>query len=45
VLFDARLSSFGAQLLDICGDRDGLNVFQAEALVVPPVEEAFYRGA
>ena len=44
VLFDARLSNFGAQLFDICGDRDTLDVFQAEVMVVAPVEEAFYRA-
>jgi hypothetical protein len=44
VLFDARLSNFGAQLLDICGDGDGLDVLQPEMVLITPVEEAFYRA-
>jgi hypothetical protein len=44
VLLDARLSNFGAELLDICGDGDRFDLFEAEAMVLAPVEEAFYRA-
>src|SRR6266851_9954341 len=33
VLLDARLSNFGAQLLDICGNRDGLDIIQLEVMI------------
>src|SRR6266851_1878563 len=44
VLLDARLSNFGAQLLDICGNRDGLDIIQLEVMILTPVEESFYRA-
>jgi hypothetical protein len=44
VLLDARPSNFGVQFLNICCDRDGLDVLEAEAVVLASVEEAFYRA-
>jgi len=38
VLLDARTSNLGAEFLDISGDRDRLDIFQAEAMVLAPVE-------
>ena len=44
MLFDTRLSNFGAQLLDISRDGDGLDVLQPEVVAIAPIEEAFYRA-
>src|SRR5713226_6207444 len=44
VLFDGRLRSLVAELLDVRRDRDCLDLVKFEAVLVAPVEELLYRA-
>jgi hypothetical protein len=44
MLFDRRLGRPAAQLLDIGGDRQGVDIMKFEAAVLAPVEELFHRA-